>query len=137
MHAAAALSEAGGDRAQPLAAGRAAPAHHGSAHDGARRGYEGLGTFEFLVDLASDLPFVFIEANPRLQVEHTITEAVTGVDLVQAQIGAGGRPEPARPGPGPGRAAAAAGFAMQWRINAETLDAQGGASAGQRHADAL
>ena len=49
--------------------------------------YEGLGTFEFLVDLQSaDLPFVFIEANARLQVEHTITEAVTGVDLVQAQI---------------------------------------------------
>ena len=49
--------------------------------------YEGLGTFEFLVDLASEsLPYVFIEANPRLQVEHTITEEVTGVDLVQAQI---------------------------------------------------
>ena len=49
--------------------------------------YQGLGTFEFLVDLASaDLPFVFIECNPRLQVEHTITEEVTGVDLVQAQI---------------------------------------------------
>ncbi|MCL4770667.1 MAG: carbamoyl-phosphate synthase large subunit, partial [Burkholderiaceae bacterium] len=49
--------------------------------------YDGLGTFEFLVDLASsDLPYVFIECNPRLQVEHTITEEVTGVDLVQAQI---------------------------------------------------
>ncbi len=49
--------------------------------------YEGLGTFEFLVDLTSnDLPFVFIECNPRLQVEHTITEEVTGVDLVQTQI---------------------------------------------------
>src|SRR5690606_14899220 len=49
--------------------------------------FEGLGTFEFLVDLAaSDLPFVFIECNPRLQVEHTVTEEVTGVDLVQAQI---------------------------------------------------
>ena len=49
--------------------------------------YEGAGTFEFLVDLAStELPFVFIECNPRLQVEHTITEEVTGVDIVQAQI---------------------------------------------------
>ncbi|HNI86128.1 MAG TPA: biotin carboxylase N-terminal domain-containing protein, partial [Ottowia sp.] len=49
--------------------------------------YQGLGTFEFLVDAASDtLPYVFIEANARLQVEHTITEAVTGVDLVQTQL---------------------------------------------------
>jgi acetyl/propionyl-CoA carboxylase alpha subunit/acetyl-CoA carboxylase carboxyltransferase component len=46
-------------------------------------GYRGLGTFEFLV-LGRE--FWFIEANPRLQVEHTITEEITGVDLVQAQI---------------------------------------------------
>ena len=93
--------------------------------------YEGLGTFEFLVDLSStDLPFVFIECNPRLQVEHTITEEVTGVDLVQAQIAlAAGRTlhdiglDPAAP-------PAVLGFAMQWRINAETLDAQGGAMPG-------
>ena len=93
--------------------------------------YEGLGTFEFLVDLASsDLPFVFIECNPRLQVEHTITEEVTGVDLVQAQIAlAAGRTlqdiglDPAAP-------PAVLGFAIQWRINAETLDAQGGAVPG-------
>ena len=93
--------------------------------------YEGLGTFEFLVDLASsDLPFVFIECNPRLQVEHTITEEVTGVDLVQAQIAlAAGRTlqdiglDPAAP-------PAVLGFAVQWRINAETLDAQGNATPG-------
>ncbi|PVY91501.1 biotin-dependent enzyme [Acidovorax sp. 99] len=93
--------------------------------------YEGLGTFEFLVDLASnDLPFVFIECNPRLQVEHTITEEVTGVDLVQAQIAlAAGRTlqdiglDPAEP-------PAVLGFAVQWRINAETLDAQGNATPG-------
>lgn len=93
--------------------------------------YEGLGTFEFLVDLASlDLPFVFIECNPRLQVEHTITEEVTGVDLVQAQIAlAAGRTlrslglDPAAPPP-------VQGFAIQWRINAESLDAQGNAVPG-------
>lgn len=93
--------------------------------------YEGLGTFEFLVDLTStDLPFVFIECNPRLQVEHTITEEVTGVDLVQAQIAlAAGRTlqdiglDPAAP-------PTVQGFAVQWRINAETLDAQGGATPG-------
>ncbi|WP_295527961.1 biotin carboxylase N-terminal domain-containing protein, partial [uncultured Pseudacidovorax sp.] len=50
-------------------------------------GYLGLGTFEFLVDDSSaTLPWVFIEANPRLQVEHTVTEAVTGLDLVQLQL---------------------------------------------------
>ncbi len=49
----------------------------------------GLATFEFLVDLAParHAPhFAFIEANPRLQVEHTITEEVTGIDLVTVQI---------------------------------------------------
>ena len=58
-------------------------------------GYRSLGTFEFLVDgggTGADRAFVFIEANPRLQVEHTVTEAVTGIDLVQTQlrIAAGG-----------------------------------------------
>ena len=49
--------------------------------------FRSLGTFEFLVDTqATDLPWVFIEANPRLQVEHTVTEEVTGLDLVQLQI---------------------------------------------------
>lgn len=93
--------------------------------------YQNLGTFEFLVDPASsDLPFVFMEANPRLQVEHTITEEVFGVDLVQAQIrlAAGGTLQelgldPAAP-PRP------QGFAIQWRINAETLDAQSKATPG-------
>lgn len=46
----------------------------------------GLATCEFLVDLDGDERFVFIEANPRLQVEHTVTEEVYGVDLVVAQL---------------------------------------------------
>lgn len=46
--------------------------------------YKGLGTFEYLV--AHDGTVAFIEANPRVQVEHTVTEAVTGLDLVQTQI---------------------------------------------------
>ncbi|WP_449867248.1 ATP-binding protein, partial [Novosphingobium huizhouense] len=48
--------------------------------------YRGIGTFEFLVDLDAPDRFVFIEANPRLQVEHTVTEEVTGLDLVAMQF---------------------------------------------------
>jgi len=93
--------------------------------------YEGLGTFEFLVDLASnDLPFVFIECNPRLQVEHTITEEVTGVDLVQAQIALAAGRTLQNIGLNPAAPPAVLGFAVQWRINAETLDAQGNATPG-------
>ena len=47
-------------------------------------GYQGAGTVEFL--LGADDEFYFIEVNARIQVEHTVTELVTGVDLVQAQI---------------------------------------------------
>ncbi len=48
-------------------------------------GYECAGTVEFLMDMDSD-KFYFIEVNPRVQVEHTVTEQVTGIDIVQAQI---------------------------------------------------
>lgn len=91
-------------------------------------GYRGLGTFEFLVDAASvTLPFVFIEANPRLQVEHTVTEAVTGLDLVQLQIAVAGGQSLGELGVEADGTAPQRGFALQWRINAETLDAQGNA----------
>lgn len=90
--------------------------------------YRSLGTFEFLVEeneAGVQKDFVFIEANPRLQVEHTITEQVTGVDLVALQIGlAMGRTlgelgldaaAPPRP----------RGYAIQVRVNAEMTDANG------------
>src|SRR5713101_391330 len=93
--------------------------------------YDNLGTFEFLVNVASDkndeATFAFIEANPRLQVEHTVTEEVTGIDLVQLQLQlAAGRsladlkmqqadiPKPR-------------GFAIQMRINMESMAADGSA----------
>mgnify|MGYP002631192244 FL=1 len=47
--------------------------------------YENAGTVEFLVD-ADTNKFYFIEVNPRIQVEHTVTEQVTGVDIVKSQI---------------------------------------------------
>ena len=47
-------------------------------------GYKNAGTVEFLLDPTGK--YVFIEMNPRIQVEHTVTEEVTGVDLVQSQM---------------------------------------------------
>jgi pyruvate carboxylase len=48
-------------------------------------GYQNAGTVEFLVDTDSG-EWYFIEVNPRIQVEHTVTEMITGIDLVQSQI---------------------------------------------------
>ncbi|GAP34560.1 pyruvate carboxylase [Piscinibacter sakaiensis] len=55
-------------------------------------GYTHAGTVEFLMDADSGA-FYFIEVNPRIQVEHTVTELITGIDIVKAQIriSAGGR----------------------------------------------
>ncbi|MBS1630855.1 MAG: pyruvate carboxylase [Bacteroidetes bacterium] len=47
-------------------------------------GYDNLGTVEFLVD--ADEVIYFIEVNPRIQVEHTVTEMITGVDLIKTQL---------------------------------------------------
>ena len=47
--------------------------------------YECAGTVEFLMDMDTE-KFYFIEVNPRVQVEHTVTEEVTGIDIVQSQI---------------------------------------------------
>ncbi|WP_369244732.1 carboxyl transferase domain-containing protein [Streptomyces sp. R41] len=85
--------------------------------------YAGLGTFEFLVQEQGE-DFHFIEANPRLQVEHTVTEEVTGVDLVAVQLRlAAGETLEALGLAGPPQAPR--GFAVQTRVNAEVTSADG------------
>ena len=89
--------------------------------------YDNLGTFEFLVDADDMKTFAFIEANPRLQVEHTVTEEVTGIDLVQTQLAIAGGASLASLGLTQGSVPAPRGFAIQFRINMETMDGQGNA----------
>jgi len=84
--------------------------------------YEGLGTFEFLI--GGDR-FFFIEANPRLQVEHTVTESVTGIDLVELQLRLAGGASLGELGLEQSRVPPPRGFALQLRINVETLAADG------------
>ena len=87
--------------------------------------YLGLGTFEFLVDRQRRGRFVFIEANPRVQVEHTVTEEVWGVDLVRAQIRVclGASLDEAL---GDARRRQPEGYAVQLRLNMETMLPDGG-----------
>lgn len=89
--------------------------------------YDNLGTFEFLVDAADMKTFAFIEANPRLQVEHTVTEEVTGVDLVQTQLRIAGGESLAGLGLTQEDIPAPRGFAIQLRVNMETMEADGNA----------
>ncbi|MFO0473333.1 MAG: carboxyl transferase domain-containing protein [Pseudomonadota bacterium] len=94
-------------------------------------GCSSLVTFEFLLDgermrtAPEDAPFAFMEANPRLQVEHTVTEEVMGIDLVQAQLRIAGGATLAELGFGQARFEAADGFALQARVNLETLGEDG------------
>ena len=82
-------------------------------------GYAGAGTVEFLLDVETR-QFYFIEVNPRIQVEHTVTEVVTGIDLVKAQLLVA---QGARIGEHPELPAQAAialnGHALQCRITTE------------------
>jgi acetyl/propionyl-CoA carboxylase alpha subunit/acetyl-CoA carboxylase carboxyltransferase component len=92
--------------------------------------YDNIGTFEFLVDasgLAEDTPFYFIEANPRLQVEHTVTEEVTGIDIVRAQIELAAGASLAELGLRQEDLPPPRGYAIQARVNMERMRPDGSA----------
>jgi acetyl/propionyl-CoA carboxylase alpha subunit len=90
--------------------------------------YLSAGTFEFLVDGSANAgaaPFAFIEANVRLQVEHTVTEEVTGLDLVETQlkIAAGARLADLKLSQSDVKPPL--GIAIQARVNLEAMQADG------------
>ncbi len=89
--------------------------------------YLSLGTFEFLVeiDTGGSARFAFIEANGRLQVEHTVTEEVTGVDLVQLQLQLAQGSTLADLGFTEATVPMPRGVAIQARVNLETMRPDG------------
>jgi len=113
-----------------LSAPLRAELHAAAARLAAHVGCRGLATVEFLL---SGEQFVFLEVNPRIQVEHTVTEVVTGVDLVAVSLAiAGGAsfddldlPAGIDSSDADRRPAAVRGIAIQTRVNMETLDADG------------
>ena len=81
--------------------------------------YECAGTVEFLMDM-DEGRFYFIEVNPRVQVEHTVTEEVTGIDIVQAQILIEeGKPLPEATGVASQAEVKLNGHALQCRVTTE------------------
>ncbi|HEY1861054.1 MAG TPA: pyruvate carboxylase, partial [Gemmataceae bacterium] len=83
-------------------------------------GLDNAGTVEFLLD-ADTGEFYFIEVNPRIQVEHTVTEAVTGIDLIKSQILIAGGLPLADPEIGLGNqdTVTTHGYALQCRVTTE------------------
>ncbi|WP_150305304.1 carboxyl transferase domain-containing protein [Pseudomonas saliphila] len=92
----------------------------------ARVGYRGLCTVEFLLDQDTG-EFIFMEANPRIQVEHTVTEAVTGLDLAQLQIQLAAGASLSELGVEQAQVPIPRGYAIQLRINLETMQSDGSA----------
>ena len=90
--------------------------------------YNNLGTFEFLVDATipgDTAAYAFIETNARLQVEHTVTEEVTSLDLVKLQLQLATGQSLAELTLQQARIPEPRGFALQVRVNMETMQADG------------
>ncbi|MEM6316713.1 MAG: carboxyl transferase domain-containing protein [Bacteroidota bacterium] len=90
--------------------------------------YTNVGTFEFLVtttEAADQSNFYFLEANPRIQVEHTVTEEVTGVDIVRFQILQTLGYQLADLGLSQSQVPQPFGYAIQARINTEKINNHG------------
>ena len=90
-----------------------------------RADYRSLGTWEFLVDAENPSTIAFIETNARLQVEHTVTEEVTGVDLVKNQILIAGGTSLVDLGLVQDDLPAPRGYAIQCRVNTEQMTEEG------------
>ncbi len=89
-------------------------------------GYDNVGTMEFLIDDAVPAAGpVFIEANARLQVEHTVTEEITGVDLVRTQLALAAGATLSELGLDRRQVPAPRGRALQARVNMETMQEDG------------
>lgn len=97
----------------------------GQAVGGGEAGYENAGTVEFLLDVDAD-QFFFIEVNPRIQVEHTVTEEVTGIDIVRSQIliAQGHRIDSVEVGLPDQAEIHTSGFALQCRVTTEDPENQ-------------
>lgn len=89
--------------------------------------YDGIGTVEFLVagSPRTSPPYVFLEVNPRVQVEHTITEEIVGIDLVATQLRLASGATIAELGLDRLTSHRPRGMALQVRVNAETPQADG------------
>ena len=98
---------------------------------GVASSYRSLGTVEFLVEtgadgrVADDAAVAFLEVNARVQVEHTVTEVVTGHDLVAAQLRLAGGDDLASVGLAQADVPPPSGYAVQARVNTETMTADG------------
>ncbi len=99
---------------------------HGAALTlGRASALRGVATVEFLVDADDPSRAYFLEVNPRLQVEHTVTEEVTGFDLVAQQLRVAGGETLANLGLADGERIASRGAALQARINVERMKEDG------------
>ncbi len=87
--------------------------------------FRSLGTFEFLIRSGQAGDFVFLEANPRIQVEHTVTEETLGIDLVRLQLQLAAGASLADMGLEAGRTPLPRGQAIELRVNLEDLQSDG------------